>query len=572
MRRRTLLSLFAATFVAHAPAAPAQDPTADEVAEAVRRAVEFYRNQVSTRGGYHYHYTHDLSYGRSEHGEGPTQVEVQRDGTPLVGMTYLDAYHATGDRYYLDAARETAHALVQGQLCSGAWSYLIEFDPAKRKDHAYRVDGCEPARIATLENTTTLDDNVSQGALRLLMRVDAALDQSDPAIHEPALYALERLMEAQYPNGAWPQRFTTPPSDAGRPILRASYPESWSWTWPGPDYDYREHYTFNDNTLSDLIDLFLEAARIYDEPRYRATAEKGGEFILLAQMPDPQPGWAQQYDERMHPAWARVFEPPSISGGEAQGIMKTLMVLYRETGDRKYLEPIPRALRYYLSSTLPPVDEPAEIRARACPPGTEYCLARFYELKTNRPLYVTKGTQIRVTGLGSLRPDGYELSYSDSSVITHYGVLVAGNQLDEIGREYEELVKGDPRMIRRREVLSGLSPWAAPLDLAGGKTPAIPPVAAPEPDRVRRIIAALDSRGAWTEEGYIGRDDRLVYVFAARPMTVRLGDRTHTMRENDVLEVYRGTEPPRERIISTATFSDNVGLLLDYLRAAPRAD
>ena len=34
-------------------------------------------------------------------------------------------------------------------------------------------------------------------------------------------------------------------------------------------------------------DAMLEAARIYDEPRYRASAEKGGAFILLAQMPEP---------------------------------------------------------------------------------------------------------------------------------------------------------------------------------------------------------------------------------------------------------------------------------------------
>src|SRR5690242_5130579 len=82
----------------------------------------------------------------------------------------------------------------------------------------------------------------------------------------------------------------------------------------------------------------LEAARIYNEPKYRAVAEKGGEFILLAQMPDPQPAWAQQYDREMHPAWARAFEPPAVTGGESQGIMKTLLVLFQETGNRKYLD------------------------------------------------------------------------------------------------------------------------------------------------------------------------------------------------------------------------------------------
>jgi len=52
--------------------------------------------------------------------------------------------------------------------------------------------------------------------------------------------------------------------------------------------------------------MFFEAWRIYGEDRYRRTAEKGGEFILLAQMPEPQPAWAQQYDVEMRPAWARL--------------------------------------------------------------------------------------------------------------------------------------------------------------------------------------------------------------------------------------------------------------------------
>src|SRR5207244_1343587 len=127
-----------------------------------------------------------------------------------------------------------------------------------------------------------------------------------------ALYALDQIAKAQYPNGAWPQRFYRPPDPARFPVLKAGYPESWPRQWPGPDYEAL--YTFNDNVISDCIDLFLEASHIYDQPRYRTIAEKGGGFILLAQMPDPQPAWAQQYSTQMQPAWARAFEPPSVTG------------------------------------------------------------------------------------------------------------------------------------------------------------------------------------------------------------------------------------------------------------------
>ena len=82
---------------------------------ALRTAVEFYRTKVATEGAYHFTYAEDLSYGRSEMSEGPTRVEIQREGTPMVGMAYLEAYAATGDAYYLSAARDVAQALVKGQ-------------------------------------------------------------------------------------------------------------------------------------------------------------------------------------------------------------------------------------------------------------------------------------------------------------------------------------------------------------------------------------------------------------------------------------------------------------------------
>src|SRR5262245_37332820 len=150
---------------------------------ALRKAVEFYRTKVATQGGYHFAYAEDLSYGRSEMSEGPTRVEVQREGTPLVGMVYLAAYEATRDRYYLEAATDVARALVRGQYCSGGWDYYIEFDPQKRTLFPYRADGACKSTAAGPERQTTLDDNITQAAVRLLMRVDRDLGFKDAPIH-----------------------------------------------------------------------------------------------------------------------------------------------------------------------------------------------------------------------------------------------------------------------------------------------------------------------------------------------------------------------------------------------------
>jgi PelA/Pel-15E family pectate lyase len=538
-----------------------QAPTKEEVLRAMRRAADFYRQKVSTGGGYHYYYAADLSYGRSESAEGPTQVEVQREATPIVALAYLDAYEATGDRAYLEHARAAGHAYVRGQMCSGGWDYLIEFDPAKRARYQYRADGnCGDEK----RGETNLDDNVTQSAVRVLARIDRALNFSDPKIHEAVRFALDKLVAAQYPVGAWPQRFRNPPDPARYPVKRASYPQSWSKKWPGPEY--QDHYTFNDSSTLDMIDALFEAARIYQEPRYRAAAEKGGQFLLLAQMPDPQPAWAQQYDADMHPAWARVFEPPSVTGGESQSVMRMLLTVYRETGDRKYLDPIPKALEYLKRSVVPRTD--AEIFRRV-PPGP--VLARFYELKTNRPLYITKGSRLAAAGLGSRTLDGYEISYTPESVITHYGVLTSGRDLAVIEDDYRRLAAAAPASVRRPGKLRGLSPWTdRPLPKSHSPQLAM---------EVRQLIDSMDSRGAWTKTGTIGKSNRLVFAYAAKDMVLRLGrgrsdgsagDNVDAraqiipLKENDTVEIFLGPQPPLDRIISSADFARNLAQLAEY--------
>jgi hypothetical protein len=410
----------------------------------LQRAVAFFRKHVATEGGYLWRYSEDLSQREGEGKATATQVWVQSPGTPAVGMALLKAYEATGEREYLDGAVNAARCLVYGQLRSGGWDYSIEFDPKRRKLFAYRALG--PG--AGTKNVSTLDDNTTQASLRFLMRVDMALAKKDQQIHEAARFGLDALLQAQYPNGAWPQRFDSFPDPAKFPVKKASYPDTWPRTWPGSDY--RGYYTFNDNSMADVIDTMFDATRLYEAPKYRQAALKAGDFMLLAQMPEPQPGWAQQYDLDMHPAWARKFEPASITGGESQGVMLTLLKLYRETGDKKYLEPLPRALDYYRKSLLP--------NGR---------LARFYELKTNKPLYFTKD---------------YKLTYSDDDMPTHYAFKI-GSRLDVIAKEYDRVRQLDPAALKQP-----------------AKTPR-PQVSDSLRNQVKSVLAALDDRGRWVEPG-----------------------------------------------------------------------
>ena len=72
----------------------------------IKRATEFYRTQVASHGGYVYHYSLDLSQRWGEGEATKDQIWVQPPGTPTVGLTYVAAYKATGDRYYLEAIEE----------------------------------------------------------------------------------------------------------------------------------------------------------------------------------------------------------------------------------------------------------------------------------------------------------------------------------------------------------------------------------------------------------------------------------------------------------------------------------
>ena len=577
-RLRTLLIPCLAVAIAAAIAAPALSEGPGQAADtalreraqaALRKAVEFYRTKVATEGGYHFAYAEDLSYGRSEMSEGPTRVEIQRDGTPLVGMAYLDAYAATGDTYYRDAARDVARALVKGQYCSGGWDYYIEFDPTEAA--AVSLSRRRPLCAAGHREIQPADDarrqrhaggdaaaDAGRSRTRLQRRPGArrgALCSRQPREGAASERRLAAALLAIRRSRAVPRQAGELPGILAADVARAGV-------------DYYTHYTFNDNSIVDALDAMLEAARIYKEPRYLASAEKGGEFMLLSQMPEPQPGWAQQYDRDMHPAWARQFEPPSITGGESQSVMRALMLLYRETGQRKYLEPLPRALAYYKRSILPDVENPSEIRRRACP-GRTPCLARFYELKTNRPLYVTKGTRVTAVGQGVTNVDGYELSYSDQSVITHYAVLTSGAGFAEIEREYNATLNAEAASLKRPDRLHGLSPWtnARPAPAGAEATAAEPQALEP---RVRAVIESMDARGAWLEDGAIGKANRLVSVLAGGDLVVTLGGKTLTMKENETLEVFSGPEPPKQRIIRSRTFADNVGVLSAYLARRTR--
>jgi len=411
----------------------------------MRKAAAYFRTEVASHGGYVYYYSVDFKQRWGEGEATADQIWVQPPGTPTVGMAYLKAYQATGEKFYLDAATETAEALMYGQLQSGGWTNCIDFDPNGSRIALYR-NGKGHGK-----NNSSLDDGQTQSAIRLLVLADKAHGFKHKKIHESAVFALDALLAAQFPNGGFPQVWKGPVER--QPVIKASYPD-YDWRSEGLIKNYWNMYTLNDNVPGYVTQTLIDAYTVYHNEKYKTALRRLGDFLLLAQMPDPQHAWAQQYNYQMNPIWARKFEPPAISGDESQEVMETLMEIYIVTDERKYLEPIPRALAYLKHSLLP-----------------DGRLARFYELKTNKPLYMFR------------RGDVYTLTYDDSNLPSHYAWKI-NSRLDDIEARYNRLKHNSTVTTARR-------------------------TAEDMEQRVRQINENLDEKGRWLStyrgESFVGQ-------------------------------------------------------------------
>ncbi len=419
-----------------APTARAQSKDAalkTEAASAVRRATAFFRTKVASHGGYVYHYSLDLSRRWGEGEATKDQIWVQPPGTPTVGLAFLKVWDATGEERYLDAAREAAEALVYGQMKSGGWTNCIDFNPRGERVAQYR-NGNGRGR-----NISSFDDGQTASALLLLIRVDKALDFQHAQIHDAAQSGLAAVLNAQFPNGAFPQVWDDDATPDPPPV-KASYPE-YDWRTEGRIKEYWHMYTLNDNIAGYITETLIAAHEVYKDDKYLDAVKRLGDFLLLAQMPAPQSGWAQQYNYDMQPIWARKFEPPGVSGDESQEAIETLIRISSVTTDRRYLEPIPRALAYLRRSRL-----------------TDGRLARYYELRTNRPLYMER------------QGNAYSLTYDDARLPGHYAWKTE-SRLDELTQKYK--------------------------DRKSGRTTSAPTSLTPTATDVRQIISELDDEGRW---------------------------------------------------------------------------
>jgi pectate lyase len=300
--------------------------------------------------------------------------------TVYPGTSAENLLKKSDDWFRTDAGRRTLDCILSWQTKHGDWPKNM--DTTK-----------EPFSGKRKQPAGTFDNGATTGELRALAR--AVRVTGDNRYEQAFLKGFDHILRAQYANGGWPQY----------------YPLSKS---------YHRHITFNDGSMIRLMQFLRDATaqedfEFLDDDRRGAAKEavkKGIDCIIKCQVVvDGTPTvWCAQHDEvTLAPAQGRSYEHPSLSGAESVGILLFLMRLDEPTPDviravkagAAWVESAKiEGYRYRKGGTGPTLTQDPKARP---------LWARFYEIKTNRPIFSDRDGVVKydIQQIGSERRGGY---------------------------------------------------------------------------------------------------------------------------------------------------------------------
>ncbi|MBX7170982.1 MAG: pectate lyase [Pyrinomonadaceae bacterium] len=292
--------------------------------------------------------------------------------------------------YPTDEAVTIANQLLVYQKVNGGWE--------KNEDQAALLTAKQKNEITAKKSDiseTTIDNRTSYTQSAYLARVITGLTNSNPnrpeipVFKEAFFKGLDYLLSSQYENGGFPQFF---------PLKKGYY----------------THITYNDDAMVGVLEFLREIANkkpdylFVDEER-RAKAEKavqkGIDVILKTQVKinGVKTVWCAQHDEfTLEPAPARNFEPISLSGYESVGIVKFLMEIKNPSPE--IVEAIESAVKWFEQTKITGI-KTENIPVKDAPRGFDRVVvqdknapplwARFYEIPTNRPIFIGRDKVLR---------------------------------------------------------------------------------------------------------------------------------------------------------------------------------
>lgn len=548
MSRRTLLAAgAAATFVAasapNATSALAQTaagatPDRAAILAAMKRATAFMTDEVAVGGGYVWNVLPDKSRRWGEIEANPTMIWVQPPGTATVGHAYLDAYHATGDEQFYAAAASAADALISIQHPRGGWNYVGDTAGEESLKQWYGTVAANAWRLEEFHRyygNATFDDAGTAEASQLMLRM--WLEKREPRFKVAVDKAIAFVLDSQYANGGWPQRF---------PFVENGGAHGHA--------DYTPYITFNDDVAGENLEFLIYAYhglanRGRGDARILDAINRGMDIFVKTQQPQPQPAWGlQHFPDTLKPAGARTIEPQAFATHATGTNIKSMLGFYRLTGDRKYLERLPEALDW-----LDQVKTPQNLIA----PGRTH--PTFILEGSNTPVYIhRKGSNI---ANGSYYADA-----NPNNLIVHYGsfrsidTAALRQELAQLtAMTPEQATHSSPLKARPGSLnlpkyftLQDVDVWDMSTDARKA--------AAPRPGRAAELISSLNARGYWptpmTTTSNLYRGPSPKEVTGGEYQTTRVGDLWDT-------SPYQ-TDFPVEAI-STQAFIRNMGDLIEAL-------
>ena len=305
-----------------------------------------------------------------------------------------------GPEWYASAeARAMADAVIQYQSPHGGWPKNTDLGEPPASAEAL-------ARLNKSGVADTIDNGATILPMRFLARVAAG--SGDERCRAAVVRGVDYLLASQYPNGGFPQFY------------------------PLRDHGYYSHITYNDGAMINALDVLRDVAEgeqpfAFIDANRRARAadavRRGIDCILKTQIRQngKLTAWCAQHDEKtLEPTWARTYEPPSLSGAESVGVVRFLMEI--EKPGPEVVAAIEGAVAWFRAVAIPGVRledftaaDGKKDRRLVADPAAEPLWARFYELGTNRPVFLGRDSVVHyaIAEIEPERRNGY--SYYGSS-------------------------------------------------------------------------------------------------------------------------------------------------------------
>jgi PelA/Pel-15E family pectate lyase len=317
--------------------------------------------------------------------------------------TIVDFLSKPDDWFNTQDGKRIADNILSWQNANGGW--WKNYDPSEPRPNPMPPpklnDGAPGDTEDVWRPVSTYDNDATHSEMRVIAH--AWRVTKDQRCADSFNRALHYVFESQYPNGGFPQRY---------PLQE----------------NYGRYITFNDDAMTEVTRLLREVSEGKEDfsfvsPDDRVKAQtayvKAIDCILACQIKvnGKRTVWSQQHDALTLVArGGRAFELPGLCGAESSKIVLLLMEIPRPEPSVK--DAVESAVAWYESSKI--TGKRVEtITVSQFPKGRDRVLvddsgapplwARFYDIETNQPFFVSRDGVKRnsMTEISNERRVGY---------------------------------------------------------------------------------------------------------------------------------------------------------------------